>query len=117
MLEWRTLCPSNDPKHLVRGTELEYCIPAGFLSRFKIVSVRTILRDTQWNDDDWQNATRGRIMGSRIVHDVRYRIRDAATVTDAEIRQGVEPRVIGEFATLDEALAAIEPFRYKESEQ
>lgn len=91
MLDWRTICPSNDAKHLVRGTELEYCIPDGFLSRFRIVSVRTV----KYGE-----------------YDCRYRVYDASTVTDAEVKAGIKPRSIAEFATLDETLAFIEPARF-----
>lgn len=96
MLDWRTITPSNDQKRWVKGCELESCIPPGFLSRFRIVSIRVYDAD--------RNA------------DVRYSVRDAATVTDAEVKAGKLPRSVGEFATLEEALKAIEPFRFKMEE-
>lgn len=102
MPNWRTLCPTNDPKHLVRGTELESCIPDGFLSRFRIVSVRTV----GWERDDTS------LSGGYTVHDVKYRVYDAASVTDAEVREGIKPRSVGDFPTLEAALSFIEPCRY-----
>jgi hypothetical protein len=95
MLDWRTLSKSNDPKHLVRGTEIESCIPPGFLSRFRIVSVRTVNRS-----------------GKFVEYDCKYRVYDAGTVTDAEVKEGIAPKSIGEFATLDDALKFIEPARF-----
>ncbi len=101
-MEWRTICPSNDPKHLIRGTELESCIPPGFLSRFRIVSVRTVNRKHS-----------SEVLGGRYLeYDCRYRVYDAATVTDAEVRAGITPRSIGEFDTLEAVAAAIEPARH-----
>lgn len=100
MLDWKTLVPSNDPRHLTRGTEIEACRPEGFASRFAIYSVRTVERE--WIEERRMWAS---------VFDVRYRVRDAETVTLEQVKQGVRPAVFGEFATLDEALAAIEPFR------
>lgn len=92
MLDWHTITAGNDPKRWVKGCELESCIPSGFLSRFRIVSVRIYDAD--------RNA------------DVRYSVRDAATVTDAEVKAGKAPRSVGEFPTLEDALTAIEPHRH-----
>ena len=104
MLDWRTIVPSREPAHMVRGTELEVCFPAGFLSRFAIYSVRTV----QWiRDRDHWNGGYGE-------YDVRYRVRDAFTVSDADVKAGVRPKIFGEYATLDDALAAIEPHRHCE---
>lgn len=94
MLDWRTVCPSNDRKHLVKGTELESCIPPGFASRFRIASVRTYDAD--------RNA------------DALYRVYDAETVNDAQVREGILPASVGQYPTLEAALAAIEPYRYVE---
>lgn len=94
MLDWHTICPSNDQKRWVKGCELESCIPPGFLSRFRIVSVRTYDAD--------RNA------------DVYYRVYDAETVTDADVRDGKFAQPVANFETLDAALAAIEPHRYRE---
>lgn len=107
MLDWRTICPSNDPRHLVKGTELEYCFPDGFLHRFKIVSVRTI-------GYEWDTLDSSR---SYTIHDCKYRVYDAATISDAEVKAGIAPHSIGDYATLDAALAAIEPHRHKETEE
>lgn len=105
MLDWRTIQHANRDQRYVRGTELDYCFPDGFLHRFKIVSVRTV------NREDNPSYADGRTM---LTYDVKYRVYDAATVTDAEIKQGIAPRSIAEFATLDEALAFIEPSRHIE---
>lgn len=94
---WKTIIPSNDPAHLVRGTEIEYSIPDGFHSRFALYSVRTSQRVK--DADHWQ--------GGYISYDLRYRVRDAALITDAETREGKRPPIACEFATLDECEAWI----------
>lgn len=104
MLEWRTLVPSNDPKHLVKETEIEVCIPSGFRSRFAIYSVRVV----GWERDPIA------MNGGYSVYDVRYRVRDAEAANDAHFREGKSAPIFGEFATLDEALAAIEPYRVRD---
>jgi hypothetical protein len=93
--DWRTICPSTNAAHLVRGTELEVSIPAGFLSRFAIYSVRRM----EWVSDPTLPA------GGIWAHDVSYRVRDAATISDAEVKAGVRPKIVGEFKTLEEAEA------------
>lgn len=102
MLEWRTLTPSRDGKHLVRGTELERCIPDGFRSRFAIISVRTITRGepNPLGGDYWN-------------HDVFYRVRDVEAANDQHFKDGKPAPIFGEYATLDLALSAIEPHRVK----
>jgi len=88
---WRTVTPSNDPRHWIKGTIIDRSIPHGFHSRWAIYAVRTISFET---DGAGTRST---------LYDVRYRVHDATTVTDAEVRQGVEARAVGSFATLDEA--------------
>ena len=92
MLDWRTIRNSRDPKFMVKGHELESCIPSGFLSRFRIVSVRT------YDVDRYA--------------DVFYRVYDAETVTDADVRAGKFSQPVANFDTLEETLAAIEPHRF-----
>lgn len=89
---WRTIVPSRDPAHWKRGTEIEVSIPAGFMSRFAIYSVR----QSRWVKDPkhWD--------GGYVETDATYRVRDSDTVTDAEVKAGTRPKVIGEFPTLDE---------------
>lgn len=82
MLNWKTLVGSNDPKRYVKGTELEVAFPEGFQHRFAIYSVRTLDRDGTC--------------------DARYRVRDASTVSDADVRSGKRPAVVIEVDTLDQ---------------
>lgn len=104
MLNWETICHSRDEKHLVRGTELERCFPDGFLHRFAIYSVRTV--------EFVRDATA--INGGYAQYDCRYRVRDVEAANDAHFAAGKPAPIFGEYATLDEALAAIEPYRHKE---
>lgn len=87
MLEWRTVTPSCDRKHMVKGTVLESAIMPGCHSRYLVESVRTYDAD--------RNA------------DAYYRVRDAALVSDAEIREGKPSPIVGTFETLDAALEFI----------
>jgi hypothetical protein len=89
-LNWLTICPSNSREHLVRGTELEMAFVPGTASRLAIYTVRTYDRDG---------------------YDVRYRVRDAGRISDADVRAGKRPPIIGEFATMDELEIAIENTR------
>lgn len=89
---WRTLVPSNEPAHLKRGTEIDYSIPNGYHCRFALYSVRT----SQYIKDP------DHIDGGYISYDLRYRVRDAALISDAETREGKRPPIACEFATLDE---------------
>ena len=106
MLNWQTLVPGNDPKQLVRGTEIERCIPPGFRSRFAIYSVRmiVIVRKPSGNY-------------SHTVYDVYYRVRDVEAANDQHFKDGKPAPIFGEYATLDDALAAIEPHRVKEPQE
>lgn len=85
MLDWRTLVGSNDPKRWVRGTELEMAYVPETHSRLAIYSVRTVERD---ND------------GSN--YDMRYIVRDAGKISDADVKAGKHPPIVAQFATLDE---------------
>lgn len=88
--DWQTICPSNSREHLVRGTELERAFVPGTASRLAIYTVRTYDRDG---------------------YDVRFRVRDADKISDAEVRAGKRPPIIGEFATQDELELALENTR------
>jgi S-adenosylmethionine hydrolase len=77
MLEWRSLSPAPD-KVLVRGTELSYAY-AGQQSRFQIVEVRTRV----WDEAD-----------QRHYPSTTYHVRDAHTVTDAQVRDGKRPEIV-----------------------
>ncbi len=106
MSNWRTVIHSRDPAYMVAGSELECMKPDGFLSRFMIYSVRCYVANPDW--------TPCSIAQPRRFADTRYRVRDADRITDADVRAGKRPPIVGEFATLDEALAAIEPHRHVE---
>jgi hypothetical protein len=104
LLNWRTVTPSNDRAHLVRGTELESAIPEGFRSRFAVYSIRTVERDTAFTFE--------------VVHqyDRRYVVRDAETVSDADVKDGKRPAIIAQFATETELCAWLDQ-QPKASEQ
>jgi len=91
---WRTVTPSREPSFMVRGTELSVAIVPGFNSRFQLCEIRTVSR----GDDGME-------------YDREYVVRDADTVTDADVREKIRPKIIGKFPTLDAALEAIEPHR------
>lgn len=101
MLDWQTLIPGNDDKRWIKGTEIERAFPDGFRHRFSIVSVRTIDRE----------MFEGKLT---MQYDVFYRVRDVEAANDAHFKAGKPAPIFGEFATLDEALNAIEPHRIKE---
>lgn len=98
MLFWRTVTPSSSPAHLVKGTEIEVCFPAGYHYRFAVYSVRA----SQWQRDP------AHIDGGYVVYDMRYRVRDAATVSDADVRAGKRPAIAFETGDLDAALGFIQ---------
>lgn len=106
MLNWRPVTPSNNPKHWVKGSEIDSCVPDGFLSRFRIASIRCYV---------WQ-ADASNPRGGTYVADAFYRVYDAETISDAQVREGVKPASVGNFDTLDAALASIEPYRFHDFE-
>lgn len=75
-LEWRTVTHSQSDKFLVRGTEITNAIVPGTLSRFQICEIRTYDR------------------GDPFPHGRKYAIRDAATVSDAQVRDGKRPEIV-----------------------
>lgn len=83
MLNWQTITGSLDPRYMVKGTELAQAILPGNHCRFALVEVRCY--DADRNSD------------------VTYRVRDAETVTDAEVKSGTRPRVVFE-GSYDDAL-------------
>jgi hypothetical protein len=85
LLQWRSVTPSNHPKFLVKGTELSAAIVPGTLSRFQICEVRTYDADGH--------------------ADRQCVIRDAATVTDAQMREGKRSAIVKWFP---DELAALE---------
>lgn len=76
MLNWRNVTPSNSTKFLVKGTELNVAL-CGPLSRFQICEVRAY--------DAERNADR------------EYVVRDAHTVSDADVRAGKRPAIVARF--------------------
>lgn len=87
LLDWRTVTHSQSDKFMVRGTELSRAIVPGTLSRFQICEVRTYNRIDVF--------PYGR----------EYLVRDAATVTDEQVREGKRPAVVSRHA---DELAALE---------
>jgi hypothetical protein len=84
-LNWRSL-PYDPAKFLVKGTEIAQAIVPGTLSRFAIVETRAL------------DASR---MPALV-----YRLRDAATVSDAQVKVGERPHIVGVYAEPDQAVAA-----------
>jgi hypothetical protein len=85
ILSWRGLPYSRDA-FLTKGTELAFAYVPGTLSRFAIY-------ETRGGRDEHGHPT------------LVYRLRDAATVSDADLRAGKRPSVIGTFSEPDEAAA------------
>lgn len=83
-LEWRSL-PYDPSKFLVVGTEIAAAYVPGTLSRFAVVETRGHPHDNYAGD-------------------VRYALRDAETVSDADVRAGRRPKMVGWFDTPDEAV-------------
>lgn len=86
-MDYRSITPSNSPKYMVKGTELNQAIVPGYGCRYALVEVRTYGADG--------HADRG------------YSIRDAHTVSDAEVIAGKRPKQIAFFNFEDDALAYI----------
>lgn len=87
MLNWRTVTNSRDAKFMVRGTELSVAIVPDTLHRFQLCEIRTVIRGDEG-----------------IEYDREYHVRDAHSVSDAEVRDKVRPRVVAKFASEAEAL-------------
>lgn len=87
MLNWRTITPTTSAAFLVKGTELSFAIVPHTRCRFGISEVRTVLRTANGQDYDRQ-----------------YCVRDAAAVSDVEVKDGKRPPVV---ATFDSDLDAI----------
>lgn len=81
-LNWRTIAGANHPRFLVKGTELASAVIPDCLSRFVVYEIRTY--------DAENNADRC------------YVIRDAHTVSDDQLREGVRPAIIARLNNLDE---------------
>lgn len=87
MLDWKTLVGSRDSKFFVKGTELSGAI-CGARSRLAVYEVRALEAD-----------------GSPTI---KFRVRDAQTVSDVEVLAGVRPRIVFETYDYDELLAFVD---------
>ena len=82
MLKWHSL--NYKPQdYFVKGTELTQAL-AGSNKRYALIEVRCYDKDC--------NA------------ELLYRVRDAATVSDEQVKAGVRPKVVFESLDYDEAL-------------
>lgn len=87
-LEWRSLVPTTSSSFLVKGTELSCAVVPGTGWRFMLYEVRCYGPDRE--------------------PDRRYRLRDAASVCDADVREGKRPGVCWEGESIAGAVAHIE---------
>lgn len=94
MLNWRTVTSSRDPSYEKNGTELECAIVPGTRSRFQVCSIRK----SRWVKDDFA------INGGYVELDCTYVVRDADTVSDADVKAGIRPHIVLVCTTLDDAL-------------
>lgn len=88
MMHWRTTTPRNSHQFLTKGTELASAVVPNTAHRFMLCEVRTIQR-----------------VGGEVEFDREYCVRDAASVSDAEVRSGVRPRIVARFDDPDVAVA------------
>lgn len=85
---WSSIIDSRSPKFLVKGHELaQALVVPGY--RFAIIEVRSQEID--------ENGVR--------YPGTRYRVRDAHTVSDADVKAGKRPGVVFDCQGFDEALA------------
>lgn len=90
MLEWRTVTSANDPKYLVRGTVLSSAYVPNCRKRFLIEEVRS----QEWDAVD-----------NRHYSSTAYRLRDAETITDADVRSGKSSEIVFRSDDLDLCLS------------
>jgi hypothetical protein len=83
---WRTLIGSANPKFMVKGHELAVTL-YGEASRFAVYEVRSLEADGYCG--------------------TRYRIRDAETVSDADVRAGKFAQVVADGLTWTEVEAFV----------
>lgn len=91
-LYWRVVLDPNDSKYMVKGHVLSTAFVPETNSRFMIEEVRCMYAD--------------RTMG------VNYRVRDAATVSDAEVRDGKMSKVVFYADTIDDCLSWVDEEYY-----
>lgn len=82
-LNWRTVTHSQSPKFMVKGTELSNTL-AGDRSRYQICEHRSY--------------------DSEGFADRQYYVRDAESVSDADVKAGKRPAIVGRFDDLDAAI-------------
>lgn len=83
--DWQSVTTSRDAAFLIKGSELAKTIVPDTLCRFQICEHRAYTADR--------------------VPTVVYRVRDAETVSDEQVRDGVRPAVVRHFHDFDEAVA------------
>lgn len=93
MFNWRSIRNSRSSDYMVKGSELSVAVPPGHHSRYAIYEVRC-----------FRPVEPAPIIGPREYSDVRYHIRDAGAVSDAQVRDGVRPPVVFRADTLDECI-------------
>lgn len=82
---WVSVTTSRDAAFMVKNTEIANTIVPDTLCRFQICEHRAYDADMTPN--------------------VIYRVRDAETVTDSEVSDGVRPRIVRSFTDFDEAVS------------
>lgn len=82
---WRNVTPSNDSRFMVQGTELNNMIVPGLHARYQLCEIRSY--------------------DAKRMPDRRYAVRDAATVTDEQVREGKRSQIVAWFDYEDQALA------------
>ena len=80
--DWKVSTPSNHPKFLVKGTELNTKV-CGKLSRFQLCEIRS------YNNDGFADRI--------------YCVRDAHTVSDNDIRNNIRPKIVKWFDNENDA--------------
>lgn len=80
--DWETVTTYRDPRFLVKGVELAFTV-CGAQMRFAICEHRAMTAEGEPS--------------------VIYRVRDAETVSDAEVKHGLRPKVVARFHTFEEA--------------
>ena len=83
-LEWASVTSSRDSRFMVKGVELANAIVPETLCRFQVCEHRAYTAQRE--------------------PDVIYRVRDAETVSDAQVRDGIRPAIVQSFKTLESAL-------------
>lgn len=90
-MNWRTITHSQSPSFMVKGTELARAVLPNCRSRFCVYEVRCLDADRQ--------------------PDVFFRLRDAETVSDEDVRSGARPRVVFESREWSAILSFVEDCR------